>query len=511
MNEIRLAELLGSLSFAGDLGRGQPMGHVLRTTRIAMAVAEKAGVPSGQLADVYFTGLLVHAGCTAGAADFAAFLANDDLSAQKDFCLCDPDNFGQMIGWMRRYVARGRPLPARVLRMMQLMSKGENGFQDIEQGCSEVGARIAARLGLTEATQLGLYAICETWNGKGPHKEKGEDIPLAGRIVNVSMIMEVFFSERGVAAAKEAANLRKGKSFDPIIAAAAAELCDDAGFWDGLRQEEPWTSVLDLEPGEKRFTDESALDDFALALADIVDLKSGNASIHSRQTAELAEKLAMRLQLPATEVDLTRRAALVHDVGLIAVPAFLVERGSVWSETDFERFRLHTYYTERILARSDVLKPIGNVAASHHEHVDGGGYHRGLSAAQMSMPARLVATASAFMEASESEPGQDPEAIVALLQSRGTLDGDCVAALRAEIAGSATFTPPRRSWPADLTDREVEVLRLVASGCSLKEAAGRLVISDHTARHHLESVYSKAGVSSRAGVTLFAVENGLIA
>jgi hypothetical protein len=101
-DRIRLVELLGSLSFAGDLGRGQPMGHVLRTTRIAMALADRLGVPSTALTDVYFTSLLLHAGCTAGAAEFAAFLASDELSAQKDFCLCDPNNLSQLFGWMSR-------------------------------------------------------------------------------------------------------------------------------------------------------------------------------------------------------------------------------------------------------------------------------------------------------------------------------------------------------------------------------------------------------------------------
>src|SRR4051812_39174305 len=166
------------------------------------------------------------------------------------------------------------------------------------QGCSEVGARIAARLRLAEATQHGLYNICESWDGKGPHKCRGEDTPLAGRIVNVAMIMEVFFSERGLTAARDAAISRKGKSFDPLIAAAAAELCDDAQFWEGIRKEEPWASVLDLEPGKVRLVAESALDDFCVALGDIVDLKSGTASTHSRQTADLAEKLGLRLQLP---------------------------------------------------------------------------------------------------------------------------------------------------------------------------------------------------------------------
>jgi hypothetical protein len=280
MTDVRLAELLGSLSFAGDLGRGQPMGHVLRTTRIAMALADRLDVPAAQRSDVYFTALLVHAGCTAGAADFAAFLACDDLSAQKDFCLCDPGSMGQVVGWMGRYVAKGQSLPARTLRMLQLMAKGEGAFQGIEQGCSEVGSRIAERLGLPEATQLGLYNICETWNGKGPHKARGEDVPLSGRIVNVAMIMEVFASERGITAAKDAAISRKGKSFDPLIAGAAAALCDDAAFWEEIRQTEPWASVLDLEPGPKHMVGESALDNFALALADIVDLKSGTASSH---------------------------------------------------------------------------------------------------------------------------------------------------------------------------------------------------------------------------------------
>jgi HD-GYP domain-containing protein (c-di-GMP phosphodiesterase class II)/DNA-binding CsgD family transcriptional regulator len=475
-----------------------------------MALAERLGVPTAQLPDVYFTALLVHAGCTAGATDFAAFLANDDLSAQKDFCLCDPNNLGQVVGWMSRYVARGQPLPARALRMLQLMAKGETAFQDIEQGCSEVGSRIAARLGLTEETQLGLYNICETWNGKGPHKSKGEETPLSGRIVNVAMIMEVFFSERGITAARNAAKSRKGKSFDPLIADAASALCDDVNFWDGIRQAEPWASVLDLEPGAVRLVDDSALDDFALAMADFVDLKSGTGSTHSRQTAELAEKLAIRLRLSDSDVVLTRRAALVHDVGLVTVPAFLLEKGAAWSEADFERFRLHTYFTERILAKSDILTPIGNAAASHHENIDGSGYHRGLSAGQMTMPARVVATASAFVEAAESGMNDDPEQILSTLRKRATLDADCLAGIAAELSGDGRFSRPRRTWPADLTEREVEVLRLVASGCSLKETAQRLLISDHTARHHLESVYSKAGVSSRAGVTLFAVENGLL-
>jgi HD-GYP domain-containing protein (c-di-GMP phosphodiesterase class II)/DNA-binding CsgD family transcriptional regulator len=485
------------------------MGHVLRTTRIAMALADRLGVPSSQLDDVYFTALLLHASCTAGSADFAAFLASDEISAQHDFFLCDPNNQAQLFGWLRRNVASGQPLPARTLRMLRLMSRGEAAFQEVDRGCSDVGSRIAARLGLSEATQLSLYHICETWNGKGPHRISGLEIPLSGRIVNVSMILEIFFSDRGVAAARQAAAVRSGKSFDPGIAGAAIALCDDAAFWEQLGAEEPWGSVLELEPPPLQHVDEAGLDDFAYALADIVDLKSTAAATHSRRTAEVAEAIAMRLRLTPEDVALIRRAALVHDVGLVTVPSFLLQDKASWGEADHERFRLHPYYTERILSHSEALKAIGAVASAHHENIDGSGYHRGLSGSQLSPPARVVAAASAYIESMETV-GNDPELALQALKTRRVLDPDCLAALAAEVAGQEQAAPAKKTWPAGLTEREVEVLRLVASGLNLKEAAERLVISDHTARHHLESVYGKAGVSSRAGITLFAVENGLL-
>ena len=505
--QVRLAELLGSLSFAGDLGRGQPMGHVLRTCRIAMALADRLRLTEAQKGDVYYTALLVHAGCTAGAPDFAAFLASDELKAQKDFCLCDPTNMSQLLGWLWRNVGEGRSAGARSVRMLQLMAQGEKAFQDIDAGCSDVGSRIAQRLGMGEETKRSLYQVCESWGGKGPHKLKGEDIPLPARLVNVAMITEVFFSEQGVAAARSAAKTRSGKSFDPAIAAAATEMCDEPAFWDGMQDQEPWAAVLELEPEPVRWVGEQHLDEVAFAFADIVDLKSATTVTHSRRTAELAEALARRLGLDDATTSLTRRAALVHDVGLIGVPALILHKETPLTESEFERYRLHPYFTERILSRSELLRPIGVVGAAHHEAIDGTGFHKGLSGAQLTQPVRIVALASAFEEMGAGSTA-DPEPVLNALQSSGRYDPGCLAALAAEL-GAEPRQPVRSAWPAGLTEREVEVLRQIAAGLTIRQTAQRLVISDHTARHHLESVYSKLGVSSRAGAVLFAVENGL--
>jgi DNA-binding NarL/FixJ family response regulator len=84
-------------------------------------------------------------------------------------------------------------------------------------------------------------------------------------------------------------------------------------------------------------------------------------------------------------------------------------------------------------------------------------------------------------------------------------------ALRAALGvGDRASTPTRREWPKGLTDREVEVLRLAARGLSRRETAERLFVSESTVRTHLEHIYAKIGVSSRAAATLFAVEYELL-
>jgi HD-GYP domain-containing protein (c-di-GMP phosphodiesterase class II) len=258
-----------------------------------------------------------------------------------------------------------------------------------------------------------------------------------------------------------------------------------------------------------RWVGERQLDDVALAFADIVDLKSGATVMHSRRTAELAEALAHRLRLDTDSVALTRRAALVHDAGLVAVPALILHKEQRLTEAEFERYRLHTYYTERILTRSDLFRPIGEVACAHHEKLNGAGYHRGLSGNQLTMPMRVLALASAYEEMTGGGSPADPEPALGALGQSKAFDGACLEALATEL-GAEPPQKARQAWPSGLTDREVEMLRCVGSGLTVHQAAQRLVISDHTARHHLESVYSKLGVSSRAGAVLFAVENDLL-
>ncbi len=183
------------------------------------------------------------------------------------------------------------------------------------------------------------------------------------------------------------------------------------------------------------------------------------------------------------------------------------------SEGEWEQVRLHPYYTERILDRCAPLRDLAAVAGSHHERLDGSGYHRGTGARALSPTARLLATADVFQALTEERPyrpAKSRDEAAADLEracAEGRMDVPC-ARVVLEAAGEVRRVPPS-AWPAGLTDREVDVLKLVASGLSNKQIAGRLTLSPKTVGHHVEHVYSKIGVSTRAGAALFAMDEGL--
>jgi DNA-binding NarL/FixJ family response regulator len=155
------------------------------------------------------------------------------------------------------------------------------------------------------------------------------------------------------------------------------------------------------------------------------------------------------------------------------------------------------------------------IAGMHHERMDGTGYHRGSRGRDIPMQARVLAAADAFRALTEERPHRpqrslDEAASTLADEARaGRLDQEPVQAVLA-AAGVEVAHPTRSARPAGLSDREVEVLRLVARGLSNREIAAALVVSRRTAEHHVQHIYTKVGVSSRAALALFAMEHDLL-
>ena len=271
--------------------------------------------------------------------------------------------------------------------------------------------------------------------------------------------------------------------------------------------------MLEAEPAPRTIGTEG-LDGLARALADMVDLKSPFMLGHSSEVAALSERAAGALGFDPEAVTDLRRAALLHDLGRVAVSNTIWEKQAALSTTEWELNRLHPYQTERIMARSRVLEPLARTAGMHHERQDGSGYHRGTSGAELPAAARILAAADAFQAMTQDRPHRPrlaPEAASEALAQEarsGRLDPECVRAV-AEAAGQPA-PKVRTEWPAGLSDREVEVLRLVARGLSNRAIAGSLYISPRTAEHHVQHIYTKIGASTRAAAALFAMEHGLL-
>jgi HD-GYP domain-containing protein (c-di-GMP phosphodiesterase class II)/DNA-binding CsgD family transcriptional regulator len=305
---------------------------------------------------------------------------------------------------------------------------------------------------------------------------------------------------------------RSGGWFDPGVAEAFARFGGDILGEVGSR--DAWEAVVEAEPAPRQTIGREGLDRLARALADMVDLKSPFTLGHSSAVAALSERAAAALGFGPEAVTDLRRAALLHDLGRVAVSNRIWEKPAALSRTEWERVRLHPYQSERILARSRVLEPLARTAGMHHERQDGSGYHRGAAGAQVPAGARILAAADAWQAMTQDRPhrpGLAAEAASAALAQEarsGRLDPECVRA----VIQAAGQPPPKvlTVWPASLSDREVEVLRLLARGLSNRAIAGRLYISPRTAEHHVQHIYTKIGVSTRAAAAMFAMEHGLL-
>lgn len=403
--EVRAAELIAALCLATDLGVELPFEHGLHSTLVAMRLAERVGVDSETAAQTYYGCLFFHAGCTAGAEISAELF--DEGALVTHFT---PVMFGTpgqtLAGIMRALAGQESAAPVQALRVARRLPKAVRAYRsNFAAGC-EVAQMLSERLGMPPSVH-GLFAhLTERWDGKGePARLRGEEIPLPLRIVHVARDATFQHLLGGTDFAARVIRARAGGAFDPAIAAVLADEAADVLALDGERP--AWEEVLAAEPGPVLILRGPAVEEALAAMGDFADLASPYLVGHAAGVAELAAAAARRLGLPAADVVAVRRAALVHDVGRVAVPARIWQKAGPLTPDEWERVRLHAYHSERVFCRSPFLAALAPVATSHHERRDGSGYHRGSTAAALPPPARLLAAADAYHAMTEPRPHRE--------------------------------------------------------------------------------------------------------
>lgn len=503
----RLVEVVAAFSLATDLGLGQPMEHGLRSCLIATRLADTCGVKRGEREATYWVSLLAMVGCTADSFEMREVFG-DDIALRRGMYNVGPSQVDQARYFMSRAGSDGGPLRRARMGAALALTGMRPVIETLVADC-EVTARFAERLGLGQAVSDPLQQKFARWDGKGvPKGVAGEDIPLAARVLGVAWRLEAEHRLRGLDAALDLANRHAGATLDPNLVDALRTAAP--GILEEL-DEGSWEAVVAAEPPRARLTGadfDSALE----ALGDFADLKSPWFTGHSRAVAELSEAAGWRLGLSEPDVTLLRRAAFVHSVGRTGVPNTVWDKPGPLTVAEQERMQLYPYLTDRILRRGS-LTQLAEVASASQERLDGSGYPRGLSGAAIPVAGRLLAAADGYQAMCEPRPhrpamsGEEAAKQLRTEARDGRLDGEAVEAVVAALGHRPQRHP---AAPANLTPRELDVLRLIARGRTSADAARELGIGTKTVGTHIEHIYSKIGASNRSVATLFAMQHGLV-
>jgi HD-GYP domain-containing protein (c-di-GMP phosphodiesterase class II) len=508
---IRAAEVVGALSIATDLGTGQPLEHALRTAVLAVRLGELAGASTQELADTYYVALLHASGCTSNGHE-ATQLYGDDIAHRAAFYLVDVTNPAEILAFYKAHVGAGRSPEVRARLIEEAIANAGPRAREAFSMMCEVAQRFAGWLGLGSDVEAALEYVFARWDGRGFPAIAEDAIPLPMRLLHVARDVSLFLSAAGPDEARAVVERRAGAAYDPRLAELATRNFDD--LLAELDDTRMWAQAIESEPPPVRWIAGDRIDAGFAAVAAITGLKSPWLREHSTGVAELAEAAAWRMGLPADSVTLLRRAALAHDLGRVGVSNAIWEKPGPLGFGEWERVRLHPHFTERAFAQSAALVPIGLLAGSNHERLDGSGYHRGTRGPALDHAARVLAAADCYGAMREPRPYRPaldaPAAEAELLREakEGRLDREAVDAVL--NAGGHRVRQRPRELPAALTERELEVLLVLVRGGSNRAIAEDLGISVKTVGHHIQHVYEQAGVRSRAAATLWAFEHDLV-
>ena len=507
---VRQAEVVASLCLATDLGMGFPFEHGLEATLTTMRLCEALGVDDETASDAFYACLLMYAGCNVDAEEntqiFKGSLTENHTHLQFG---SEMESFG---GILRSLASPDVSRSRRAAQMMTGLPKAARFKGGHFVALCEVAGMLAERLGVSESVQAVFPYLTERWDGKSTLKRaEGADIPMPVRIIQIGRDAAYQRLVGDDAAAIEVIRSRAGAAFDPEIVAVFTENAPEI-LGPTSPPESSWDAVLDAEPRPWQMYQDDGVDRALAAIGVFSDLVSPYLGGHCSGVSELAAKAAGIYGFDPGDVELIRRAGLVHDVGRTAVSPKVWYKTERLTADEREQVRLHPYQTERVLARSAFLSTLAPIAMAHHERVDGSGYHRGLKGSSLSAAGRLLATADSFHAKTEPRPYRETlstEEAAKVLVRRGK-EGSLDSAMVKAVVEAAGQPAPDVERPAGLTEREVEVIGLVARGLQTKQVARKLDISTKTADRHIQNTYRKIGVSSRAAATLFAIENGLV-
>jgi putative nucleotidyltransferase with HDIG domain len=442
---IHLSDVVAAMSYALDITEGQPQGHAARSCLLGMRLAREIGLPSEMHSALFYALLLKDLGCSSNASKVCYLFGADDRAAKCDLKTTDWSNFASTVKYVARNVAPGASALRRAAQFISTAARSGGAARELVEIRCDRGAAIARHLNMPEATALAIRSLDEHWDGGGyPDGLVAEQVPLFSRILGLAQTVEVFWSRQGIDAACEMAVSRSEKWFDPDLVSAFISIRNDASFWEIMNREDAAAQASAFEPKDCMFeADEQALDRIAEGFAMVVDAKSPWTYRHSTRVAEIATGIGSLMGWSPGELKTVRRAGLLHDIGKLGVSNMILDKPGKLTAEELAQMRKHPGHTQQILAQVHGFQDIVELAASHHERLDGRGYHRGRDASSMTAPMRAMVVADMYEALTAKRPyraDMSREQVLAILEKDSGV-GICSACL------DALKALPERSEP----------------------------------------------------------------
>jgi len=422
MGQLRTSELLAALSVALDLTEGQRAGHALRTTYLALRLADRIGLPGKARRALLYTALLKDAGCSSNAAAVTRIFGIDDHELKARQAVAGRSLLAMAYLSIRSLPSE--PLPLQLRRLISLALSGTRERRAVEELRCERGAGIARKIGCSDEVALAIMDLHEHWDGHGlPRGLRRDAIPLLSRIVAVCAGLDIFSSVRGPAVAQQVIRARRGTWYDPELSAHLLALCD-GGLLDELGAPSLKEQVFSADTDQAiALASDADIDRIASAFADIVDAKSPWTGRHSQGVAAISGRLARRFGLAGDRLRDVRIGALLHDLGKLGVPNTILDKPASLGPEEWAVIKRHPQLSRQILKQIDLFSAVAEIAACHHERLDGKGYFRGLTAESLELSARIVAVADVFEAMTADRPYRpamaEERALAIMRQSSG--------------------------------------------------------------------------------------------
>lgn len=445
---LRVAEVVSALSHALDLTTGQPIGHSVRACILGMRIGAEIGLSPEIQSALYYALLLKDCGCSGNASKTFHALGSDDIKAKRDVKTTDWTRMSwETVQYALSHVAPGKPFLERSRALFALALKSKRHSKEVTKIRCERGSMLARLMGLPQATADGILSLDEHWDGQGnPVGLRRAEIPILSRIMLLAQTLEVHFASQSADAALEVIGKRTRTWFDPELVKAARSLVKRGALWTDITSEDAFAIALNMEPEQKTMAKgDTTMDSICVAFANIVDAKSPFTFNHSSGVANAAVAIGRMLGLGRERVLFIRHAALLHDLGKLSVSNAILEKPGKPDDAEWAILRLHPFYTWKILQGISSFHEMSEVAASHHEKLNGKGYFRGLGADQLSLESRILAVADIFDALSAKRPYRDSlplETVFEIMRKDAphAIDATCLKALEESgIASDQTF------------------------------------------------------------------------